>query len=156
LGTVARVRSSTISALLVATALVATGCASESVGDTAPTTLEPQANDADTGAEIAEEQRFPDVLDASAEWVADAWTISAMLSSPYDTPDRYADAWRVVGPDGRVYGERVLAHDHAGEQPFTRSEPGIENPDDITEVVIEGRDLKYGYGGTTFTLILPR
>ena len=107
-------------------------------------------------AEASDEQRFPDVIDAAAERDGSTWTISATLSSPYDTPERYADAWRVTGPDGTIYGERVLTHDHAAEQPFTRSQPGIEIPDDVVEVVIEGRDLEFGYGGTTFTLVLPR
>lgn len=150
-------RSTTIPGLLAAVALVAAGCSSDDGGgDAAPATLEPQTDVAVTGTERPDEQRFPDVIDATAEQVADTWTISATLSSPYDTPVRYADAWRVVGPDGTVYGERILAHDHAGEQPFTRSESGIEIPDDVAEVVIEGRDLEFGYGGTTFTLVLQR
>jgi len=142
-------------------------CGSENSGDDQlPTTPAPGAEITDPTtaaaptsiavAESPDEQRFPDVIDAGAEQVAGTWTISATLSSPYDTPERYADAWRVVGPDGTVYGERLLAHDHAGEQPFTRSESGIEIPDDVAEVVIEGRDLEYGYGGSTFTLVLPR
>ena len=67
------------------------------------------------------------------------------VSSPYDTPERYADAWRVVGPDGSEYGIRVLTHDHESEQPFTRSQGGIEIPGDVTIVTIEGRDLANGY-----------
>ena len=102
------------------------------------------------------EQAFPDVLDASASLDGDSWTISATLSWPYDTPDRYADAWRVLGADGSVYGERVLTHDHASEQPFTRSESGIIIPDNVGTVTIEGRDLENGYGGETFELTLPR
>ena len=96
------------------------------------------------------------MIDASAERDGATWTVSATLSSPYDTPERYADAWRVIGPDGTVYGERILLHDHANEQPFTRSQSGIEIPDDVAEVVIEGRDLANGYGGDTFVLTLPR
>ena len=145
--TVNTMRSTVVFASLVVAISALTACGSDaSSDDPAPATLAPGAD----------EQRFPDVVDASAEQVADTWTISATLSSPYDTPERYADAWRVVGPDGTVYGERILTHDHAGEQPFTRSESGIEIPDDVTEVVIEGRDLEDGYGGTTFTLMLPR
>lgn len=102
------------------------------------------------------DERFPDVVDATAEFDGETWTISATLSSPYDSPERYADAWRVVGPEGTVYGERILTHDHANEQPFTRSQSGIEIPDDVGEVTIEGRDQVSGYGGETFTLTLPR
>jgi hypothetical protein len=148
-------RSTTrIMGLLAAGALAVAGCSSDDAGGDAAPTL--QTDVAVTSTESPDEQRFPDVVGATAVQAADTWTISATLSSPYDTPERYADAWRVVGPDGAVYGERILVHDHAGEQPFTRSESGIEIPDDITEVVIEGRDLEYGYGGATFTLVLPR
>lgn len=100
---------------------------------------------------------FPDVLDATASLDGDgSWTVSATLSSPYDTPERYADAWRVVGADGTVYGIRELAHDHAAEQPFTRSQSGIEIPDDVDTVTIEGRDQVSGWGGATFELVLTR
>lgn len=115
----------------------------------------PQVDPVDD-AESGDIQMFPDVIGATATRDGATWTVSATLSSPYDTPERYADAWRVVGPDGTVYGERILTHDHANEQPFTRSESGIEIPDDVSSVTIEGRDQKFGYGGDTFELELSR
>lgn len=118
-------------------------------GETAP------GGSSATRADAGSAQMFPDVIDATAVRDGDTWTIAATLSSPYDSPDRYADAWRVVGPDGSVYGERILTHDHANEQPFTRSQSGIEIPPDVTDVVIEGRDQEFGYGGATFALMLP-
>lgn len=161
--TVAVMRSTAMLGSLVVATAALVACGSD---DALPTTLapgteitEPTSTEATTSiaaTETPDAQRFPDVLDASAERTGDTWTIAATLSSPYDTPERYADAWRVVGADDTVYGERILTHDHADEQPFTRAASGIEIPDDITEVVIEGRDLRYGYGGTTFTLTLPR
>lgn len=108
------------------------------------------------GADSDQIQRFPDVVGATATYDGSTWTIAATLSSPYDTPERYADSWRVLGPDGSVYGERFLTHDHANEQPFTRSQSGIEIPDEVTVVVIEGRDQQYGWGGETFELPLER
>ncbi len=164
--TVDAMRSTVVLASLVVATLAGAACGSDASGDDPPpTTLAPGIETTDPPTtevptsvavtQAAGEERFPDVLDASAERVADTWTISATLSSPYDAPERYADAWRVVGPDGTVYGERILTHDHANEQPFTRSESGIEIPDDVTEVIIEGRDLEGGYGGATFTLRLP-
>ena len=131
---------------------------SESMSDSNSTTTENPFGSAVASVDTTPtgEQMFPDVLDASARDDGGTWTISATLSSPYDTPERYADAWRVVGPDGTVYGERILTHDHAGEQPFTRSQSGIEIPDDVDTVTIQGRDQQFGYGGETFTLQLLR
>ncbi len=86
---------------------------------------------------------------------AGTYTFHVTISSPYDTPERYADGWRVVGPDGSVYGEHTLAHDHANEQPFTRTQSGVDIPADVSEVTVEGRDSENGYGGETVTVELP-
>lgn len=104
----------------------------------------------------AEGDLFPDVIGATAERAADgSWTFSATLSSPYDSPERYADAWRVLGPDGEVYGIRELAHDHANEQPFTRRQSGIVIPESVTVVTVEGRDQISGWGGAVVEVELP-
>ena len=121
-------------------------------------TVDPAATTA-TGASpdsVAVEESYPDVIDATATDDGGTWTISATLSSPYDSPERYADAWRVVGPDGTVFAERLLTHDHADEQPFTRSRWGIEIPDAVDVVTIEGRDQVSGWGGDTVELRLDR
>lgn len=103
------------------------------------------------------EELFPDVLAAEAtEMQPGVWSFSVTLSSPYDTPQRYADAWRVLAPDGTELGVRILGHDHANEQPFTRSLTGVEIPEDVTTVTIEGRDQISGWGGATVDLELPR
>lgn len=121
---------------------------STSVGD------EDATADGSSGDDASEEL-FPDVLGATAARADDGtWTFSATLSSPYDTPQRYADAWRVLGPDGEVYGIRELAHDHANEQPFTRSQSGIEIPAGVTTVTVEGRDQVSGWGGDTVEVVL--
>lgn len=91
-------------------------------------------------------------MGATAEPTDDGrYLVSATLCSAYDTPDRYADAWRVLTPDGEVLGVRELLHDHAGEQPFTRSlRDPISVPDGVTTLVIEGRDMVNGWGGERF------
>lgn len=105
---------------------------------------------------VERQGEFPDVVSAQATQASDGtWRFDVTLSSPYDTPEKYADAWRVVGLDGEEYGLRVLLHDHASEQPFTRSESGIEIPDSVTEVWIEARDLIDGWGGQTLLYELP-
>ena len=100
---------------------------------------------------------FPDVLESTATLDGDGtWTFAATLSSPYDSAERYADAWRVVGPDGTVFGIRELTHDHASEQPFTRSQSGVAIPEDIATVTVEGRDQINGWGGATVEVELAR
>ena len=86
---------------------------------------------------------------------ADTFDFDVTVSSPYDTPQRYADAFRVLGSDGTVYGERKLLHDHAGEQPFTREFHGVKIPRPVRAVVIQARDRRFGYGGKTVEVALP-
>jgi hypothetical protein len=55
-----------------------------------------------------------------------------------------------------VYGEHTLTHDHANEQPFTRTQSGVVIPAGVDEVTVEGRDLEHGYGGETVTVAVDR
>ena len=99
---------------------------------------------------------YPDVLDVDVTIESSGtYRFDVTMSSPYDSVERYADAWRVVGHDGTVYGERILLHDHATEQPFTRSLANVSVPDGVDTVIIEGRDLVYGWGGDTIEVQLP-
>jgi len=150
----------TLTAAALSLVLIASACggsddaapasdAVEAVTTSAPTTLAP--SEAASANEF-----FPDVLDATASQDSDGtWTFAVTLSSPYDTPEQYADAWRVVDPDGNELGIRILGHDHASEQPFTRSHSGIEIPDGVTTVTIEGRDQANGWGGDFLEFELP-
>ena len=96
-----------------------------------------------------------DVLDATARQADDgSWTFSATVAHADTGWDHYADAWRVVGPDGTVLGNRVLVHPHVDEQPFTRSLSGVTIPADIAEVTIEAHDSVHAWGGAIFTLSL--
>jgi hypothetical protein len=102
-------------------------------------------DDATTAA--AEAAGVPDVVSAVATQEAEGtWTFSVTVSSPYDSPERFADAWRVLDPEGNQLAERTLAHDHAGEQPFTRSLPNVSIPPNVERVTIEARDSRDGYG----------
>lgn len=104
----------------------------------------------------AEEQRFPDVVAVKVRPAgADTFNFDVTISSPYDTPRRYADAFRVIGKDGTVFGERILLHDHASEQPFTRDLYGVTIPKGIRSITVQARDRKYGYGGKTVSIDLP-
>jgi hypothetical protein len=104
----------------------------------------------------ASAQKFPDVLSAKVTpRGAQVFDFDVTVSSPYDTAQRYADAFRVMGKDGKVYGERILFHDHADEQPFTRDLYGVKIPLEVRLVVIQARDKQHGYGGKTVEAVLP-
>jgi len=104
----------------------------------------------------AGEQQYPDVIAVKVQARApDRFDFDVTVSSPYDTPQRYADAFRVTGKDGKLYGERILLHDHADEQPFTRDLYGVTIPPGVRSVTVQARDQKYGYGGKTVEVSLP-
>lgn len=105
--------------------------------------------------DAGDEQRHPDVIAAELESTDGMWRLHATLSSPYDTPERYADAFRALTEDGRVLGVRELAHDHANEQPFTRSLTDLQIPDGVERITVQGRDQRYGWGGATVELDVP-
>ena len=109
-----------------------------------------------TAAQTAAQQKYPDVTNAKVRSSgSNRFDFDVTLSSPYDTAQRYADAFRVKGRDGVVYGERILWHDHADEQPFTRDLYGVTIPPGVQHVVIQGRDKRFGYGGKSVELVLP-
>jgi hypothetical protein len=104
----------------------------------------------------ASSQKHPDVTAAKVQpRGANKFDFDVTVSSPYDTPQRYADAFRVMHKDGTVYGERVLLHDHATEQPFTRDLHGVVVPAGVRSVVVQARDLRNGWGGKALEVVLP-
>lgn len=104
----------------------------------------------------AGEQRFPDVVAVEVRPSGpDQFDFDVTVSSPYDTPKRYADGFRVYASGNRVLGERKLLHDHQNEQPFTRELRSIRVPAGIKRVFVQARDLKHGYGGKVAEVTLP-
>ena len=104
----------------------------------------------------SEGQKYPDVVDVKVKARGEnRFDFDVTLSSPYDTPQRYADAIRVMSVAGMLYAERVLLHDHADEQPFTRDLQGVSIPPGVRAAVVQGRDQKFGYGGRTMRVGLP-
>ena len=99
-------------------------------------------------------EKFPEVLAVDTSGTSPSWNFSVTLSSLYDTPERYADAWRVLDANDVELGIRVLGHDHANEQPFTRSAT-IDIPEGTTTVWVEGRDQANGWSGQRFEVALP-
>ncbi len=107
-------------------------------------------------ATAADNQKYPDVVDVKVQARGEnRFDFDVTVSSPYDTPQRYADAFRVKNPDGPSYGERILEHDHEHEQPFTRDLYGVLIPSGVRSVLVQARDQKYGYGGKGLEVVLP-
>ena len=70
--------------------------------------------------------------------------------------DHYANVWQIVDPaDGAVLGERVLAHPHDSEQPFTRSLTGITIPNGTGEILIRSRCNLHEYDGKEIRILIP-
>lgn len=105
----------------------------------------------------AQAQTHPDVIAVQVRAAGpDRFDFDVTVSSPYDTPQRYADGFRVTSPDGKaIHGERTLWHDHAGEQPFTRDLHGVRIPPGTRQVRVQARDQRHGYGGRSIEAMLP-
>lgn len=139
----------TVAAILVAVATVSCG------GTESPESGSSENSGATVSAQLGAEE--PEVVEVAATPTADGtYRFDVTISSPYDRPEKYADAWRVVGPDGTVLGTRELTHPHTDEQPFTRSLSGVEIPDDVATVTIEARDLVDGWTATPVEVELER
>lgn len=87
-----------------------------------------------------------DVLFVRAIRDGDAWRVEVTVRHADAGWQHYADWWRVLAPDGRELGRRVLLHPHETEQPFTRDER-IRIPPDVTAVTVEAHDTLHGIGG---------
>ena len=110
-----------------------------------------------SAAQKARLQKYPNVVKVQVRLTAEnTFDFDVTVSSPYDTPKRYADAFRVTGPGGKVYGTRKILHDHQTEQPFTRDLYNVTIPTEVNIVTVQARDQKYGYGGKTVRVPLPR
>lgn len=147
-------------AALAAASLGAGGCTG---ADEVPTTATvPEAPRSLEGKEDgngpirgSETGRFPAV--AGVEITPDGenvYDVALTISSPYDSPERYADGWKVETLDGRLLGEKKLLHDHADEQPFTRVLEDVKIGPEINRIVIQAHDSQNGYGGPKLTIML--
>lgn len=98
-----------------------------------------------------------DVIAAEAKRQSDGrYTVSATIRHDDEGWEHYADRFDVLTPDGKVIGERVLAHPHVDEQPFTRSLSGVAVPDGVDEIRVRAHDKVHGLGGQEAIVKLPR
>lgn len=89
------------------------------------------------------------------EAATDGFKVSATVRSADTGWEKYADLWEVRAPDGTVLGQRVLAHPHVDEQPFTRSLNAVAIPDGVGEVTIVARDSVAGFCGAEYVAEVP-
>ncbi len=84
------------------------------------------------------------------------WDFHVSVFHNDESWDHYANVWQIVDPaDGAIIGERVLAHPHETEQPFTRSLTGVTIPNGTVEVVIRSRCNLHEYGGKEIRILIP-
>ena len=103
-----------------------------------------------------------DVEYVTAEQQQDGtWTFTVTVRHPDTGWEDFADGWDVVLPDGTVVKRspddpftRPLTHPHVDEQPFTRSQSGLEIPAGTDTVTVRAHDLVDGYGGQTINVDL--
>jgi hypothetical protein len=85
------------------------------------------------------------------------WRFDVTVRHNDEDWEHYADRWQVIDPsDGSILGERVLAHPHVHEQPFTRGQNGIEIPRELTVVRVRAACNVHGFGGKEITVDLSR
>ncbi len=105
-----------------------------------------------------------DVLFVQAIQIEDkSWTFNVTVSHPDTGWEDYADGWDVVLPDGTVPKNnptdaftRLLLHPHIDEQPFTRSQSGLQIPAGTTNVNVRAHDLIAGFGGQEISVDLTK
>ncbi len=69
--------------------------------------------------------------------------------------EHYADNWQVLDLDGNLLGERILAHPHEREQPFTRSTT-VAIPAGLVRVRVRAHDKVHDFGGTDVVVEIAR
>lgn len=74
-----------------------------------------------------------------------SWKVDVTLKHTDEGWDHYANIWRIVDENGALLGQRILAHPHDQEQPFTRSLGFVRIPATTTVVYIEASDLVHGW-----------
>lgn len=138
--------------------LILSACSSNTVGPQdgaqpsvtqAPSASSTSAPDSDGCASVVGA-----VIEPEADGV---YRVSATVESDETGWDKYADRWEVRDlATGAVLGERVLAHPHVDEQPFTRSLSGVAIPSGVTTVEIAAHDSVLGFCGGVLAAEVPR
>jgi hypothetical protein len=166
LGSEARALMLPLSLLVLTGVLLITACqqTTPSTPSAESTSTTPPPSDAPDSPSGEEAQGNADVLRVRAVQSDDEiWTFHVTVEHPDVGWEDYADGWDVVTPDGTVLKPdpdapftRLLLHPHVDEQPFTRSQSGIEIPPGVTQVRVRAHDLVDGYGGREVVVDLTK
>lgn len=138
--------------MLAAAAILVAACGGDGSATSTTAVAQPPATTATTDTAT---EGCADVVGVTIEPGTAGFTVSATVASADTGWEKYADLWEVRAPDGSVLGERVLAHPHETEQPFTRSVSGVAIPLEIAEVVVAARDSVLGFCGEEFMAEVP-
>lgn len=91
------------------------------------------------------------------------WSFHVTVSHPDTGWEDYADGWDILLEDGTVLKPdpsspftRLLLHPHVGEQPFTRSQNGIQIPAGAAIVIVRAHDILDGFGGVEISVDLTK
>ena len=82
------------------------------------------------------------------------WAFHVTVSHPDTGWEDYTDGWDLVTEDGKVIKKsdsdiftRLLLHPHENEQPFTRSQSGLNISNDALTLTVRAHDIVDGFGG---------
>lgn len=103
-----------------------------------------------------------DVIEVRAiDGGANGWTFQVTVAHPDTGWDDYCDGWDIVTEHGEVLKTsrsdpftRLLFHPHQHEQPFTRSQNGIDIPVGTTSITVRAHDIVDGFGGKEIVMDL--
>ncbi|MBT3273535.1 MAG: hypothetical protein HN368_10285 [Spirochaetales bacterium] len=99
--------------------------------------------------EFDSDLKFAQVIQVEARLESkESWRFAVSVRHNDEGWDHYANLWEVVDPESSLlYGQRVLAHPHDTEQPFTRTLSGIEIPEGVTEVMVRAKCTDHPFAG---------
>ena len=123
--------------------------------DLSPLVEAETASPIEAAGKVVDRNGNADVLFVKAQLAGDGtWTFAVTVEHPDSGWEDYTDGWDVVLPDGTVVKRdsdspftRLLLHPHETEQPFTRSQSGIEILPSVEQVTVRAHDLVDGFGG---------
>lgn len=85
-----------------------------------------------------------------------SWCFDTQVRHKDEGWDHYANSWQVTDLQGNKIAERILAHPHDNEQPFTRSLCNIQIPKNLSSVVVSAKCNQHGFAGQAIKVNLSQ